>query len=408
MKERALHAISECRHLATMTEEPGRITRRFLTRPVHDVHAHLRDRMVALGMEVRVDAVGNLRGEWAPQNAGKRRLVLGSHIDTVPDAGAFDGVLGVVMALEWVRLAQQDLLPMAIEVIAFSEEEGVRFGVPFIGSRAVAGRFDPTLLALKDGNGISVGDAIRAFGLDPTTVDDARVHADALGFVEIHIEQGPTLEAESRSLAVVSRIVGQTRLSIEFGGQANHAGTTPMHMRRDALAGAAEWITVVEAFASRTEDLTATVGRVLIEPNAGNVIPGKARISLDVRHALDAEREKAVEELLTRGRVIADRRALGFECTRQMNEPAVPMDERLTTYLAHAVEAAGFPARTMASGAGHDAMVMATRLPAAILFLRSPGGISHHPAETVLEEDVEAALHVGRIFLARVASEAGS
>src|SRR5579862_6809036 len=198
MKERALHTISECRHLATMTEEPGRITRRFLTRPVHDVHAHLRDRMVALGMEVRVDAVGNLRGEWAPQNAGKRRLVLGSHIDTVPDAGAFDGVLGVVMALEWVRLAQQDLLPMAIEVIAFSEEEGVRFGVPFIGSRAVAGRFDPTLLALKDGNGISVGDAIRAFGLDPTTVDDARVHADALGFVEIHIEQGPTLEAESR------------------------------------------------------------------------------------------------------------------------------------------------------------------------------------------------------------------
>ena len=408
MNDRALHVISECRHLATMTEEPGRITRRFLTGPVHHVHAHLRRRMVALGMEVRVDAVGNLHGVWTPQNARERCLVLGSHIDTVPDAGAFDGVLGVVMALEWVRLAQEDLLPMAIEMIAFSEEEGVRFGVPFIGSRAVAGRFDPALLALKDSDGISVEDAIRAFGLDPGEIDDARVNADAVGFIEIHIEQGPILEAEGHSLAVVSRIVGQTRLSLEFAGQANHAGTTPMHMRRDALAAAAEWITAVEAFASRTDGLTATVGRVLVEPNAGNVIAGKARISLDVRHALDAERENAVEELLTRARAIADRRGLGLDCTRQMNEPAVPMDERLTAYLANAVEATGVPAHTMASGAGHDAMVMATRLPAAMLFLRTPAGISHHPAETVLEEDVEAALRAGRLFLARVAAEAGS
>lgn len=408
MRDRALHAISECRHLATMTEEPGRITRRFLTGPVHEVHVHLERRMVALGMEVRVDAVGNLRGVWTPQNAGKRRLVLGSHIDTVPDAGAFDGVLGVVMALEWVRLAQEILLPLTIEVIAFSEEEGVRFGVPFIGSRAVAGRFDPALLAIKDGNGVSVADAIRAFGLDPAKINDARVDADALGFVEIHIEQGPMLEADGRSLAVVSRIVGQTRLSLEFAGQANHAGTTPMHMRRDALAAAAEWITAVEALASRTDGLTATVGRVLVEPNAGNVIPGKTRISLDVRHALDAEREKAVEELNTRAHAIAGRRGLGLECTRQMNEPAVPMDERLTAYLATAVEATGLPVRTMASGAGHDAMVMATRLPTAMLFLRTPGGISHHPAEMVLEEDVEAALRVGRMFLARAAAEAGS
>lgn len=408
MRDRALHAISECRHLATMTEEPGRITRRFLTGPVHEVHVHLERRMVALGMEVRVDAVGNLRGVWTPQNAGKRRLVLGSHIDTVPDAGAFDGVLGVVMALEWVRLAQEILLPLTIEVIAFSEEEGVRFGVPFIGSRAVAGRFDPALLAIKDGNGVSVADAIRAFGLDPAKINDARVDADALGFVEIHIEQGPMLEADGRSLAVVSRIVGQTRLSLEFAGQANHAGTTPMHMRRDALAAAAEWITAVEALASRTDGLTATVGRVLVEPNAGNVIPGKTRISLDVRHALDAEREKSVEELNTRAHAIAGRRGLGLECTRQMNEPAVPMDERLTAYLATAVEATGLPVRTMASGAGHDAMVMATRLPTAMLFLRTPGGISHHPAEMVLEEDVEAALRVGRMFLARAAAEAGS
>ena len=407
MKDRALWAIAECQHLATMTEEPGRITRRFLTPPMHDVHVHLRRRMVALGMEVLVDAAGNLRGLWKPPNAGARRLVLGSHVDTVPDAGAYDGVLGVMLALEWVRQAQEAVLPLPIEVIAFSEEEGVRFGVPFIGSRAVAGRFDPALLALKDAGGISVEEAIRAFGLDPATMDDARVHPEALGFVEIHIEQGPILEAEGRNLGVVNGIVGQTRLSLEFGGQANHAGTTPMHLRRDGLAGAAEWIGTVEAFALRTAGLAATVGRIALEPNAANVIPGKARVSLDVRHALDRERETAVDELVAEAQSIAARRGLACEYRRQMNEPAVPMDERLTTYLVDAASAAGFPARIMSSGAGHDAMVMATRLPAAMLFLRTPSGISHHPAETVLEDDVEAALHTGRVFLARIADETG-
>ena len=408
MRERARHAIAECQLLAGITEEPGRITRRFLTPPMRDVHAHLRRRMVALGMEVHVDGAGNLRGVWKPERVGPRRLVLGSHVDTVPDAGAYDGVLGVMLALEWVRIAQEAALPLRIEVIAFSEEEGVRFGVPFLGSRAVAGRFDRALLGLKDANGITLEESIRAFGLDPAAIDEAHVDEDALGFVEIHIEQGPILESERLSLGVVNRIVGQTRLSLEFAGQANHAGTTPMHLRRDAMAGAAEWIGAVEGFASKTEGIAATVGRIVVEPNAANVIPGKARVSLDVRHALDAERESAVEILSAKARSIADRRGLTLNCTRQMNEPAVPMDERLTAYLVDAVEAAGFPGRTMASGAGHDAMVMATRLPAAMLFLRSPGGISHHPSETVLEEDVEAALQVGRKFLERLASEAGS
>jgi allantoate deiminase len=408
MRDRALHVISECLHLATMTEEPGRITRRFLSPPVHDVHAHLRRRMVALGMEVRVDAAGNLRGLWVPPNAGERRLVLGSHIDTVPDAGAYDGVVGVMLALEWVRLAQEDLLPLTIEVIAFSEEEGVRFGVPFIGSRAVAGRFDPALLALKDADGISLEKAIRCFGLDPGDIDEAAVHPDSLGFVEIHIEQGPVLESERCGLGVVSRIVGQTRLTLEFAGQANHAGTTPMSMRRDSLVGAAEWVLAVETFAALREGLAATVGRIGVEPGAANVIPGRARLSLDVRHARDAERESAVDELVSKAQTIAEKRGLTLACARQMNEPAVPMDERLTAYFVDAVEAAGFPARTMPSGAGHDAMVMATRLPAAMLFLRTPRGISHHPLEAVLEEDVEAALIVGRKFLARLASDAST
>jgi len=407
MSERALRAIEECRCIAAMTEEPGRITRRFLTPPVHAVHELLSGRMDALGMSVRVDAAGNLRGLWQPPSAGKQRLILGSHIDTVPDAGAFDGVLGVTLALEWVGLAQEFNLPLPIEVIAFSEEEGVRFGVPFLGSRAVAGRFDPALLALKDADGVTLDAAIRAFGLDPSRIGEAASGADALGMVEIHIEQGPVLEAEGLSVGAVTAIVGQTRKSLEFAGHANHAGTTPMRLRRDALAGAAEWIAAVETLALRTEGLIATVGKADVRPNAGNVIAEAVNASLDVRHANDTARHAAVEALVEQANAIAGRRGLALACKLQMDQPAVPMDERLTAYLAESIEAAGLPLRQMPSGAGHDTMVMAARMPTAMLFLRSPGGISHHPDEAVREEDVEDALKVGRKFLERVAAELG-
>jgi allantoate deiminase len=390
-----------------MTEEPGRITRRFLTPPTHEVHAHLRARMEAMGMSVHVDAAGNLRGLWQPANAAAQRLILGSHIDTVPDAGAFDGVLGVMLALEWVGVAQELNLPLAIEVIAFSEEEGVRYGLPYLGSRAVAGRFDASLLGMTDADDITVDAALRAFGLDPARIDEAALTNDAICFVEIHIEQGPLLEAEGLSVAAVTGIVGQTRLTLTFTGHANHAGTAPMHLRRDALAGTAEWISAVEALAQSTQGLAATVGRVTVEPNIGNVVAGLARASLDVRHAHDATRLAAVQELLDRASAIAARRGLTLERTGQLEQPAVPMDERLTALMGAAIEAAGYPLKTMPSGAGHDAIVMADKLPTAMLFLRSPGGISHHPAESVREEDLEAALHVGREFLLRLADNVG-
>lgn len=405
MKNRAARAIAECRRIAAMTEEPGRITRRFLTDPMHDVHALLRARMETLGLTVRVDAAGNLRGLWQPPDARGRRLLLGSHLDTVPDAGAFDGVLGITLALEWIELAQGLGLPLAIEIIAFSEEEGVRFGAPFLGSRAVAGRFAPALLALKDRDGVTVEDAIRSFGLDETRIAEAAIDQDVLGFVEMHIEQGPVLESENLNVAAVTAIAGQTRMSLEFTGHANHAGTTPMRMRRDALAAAAEWVIAVEATGRRTEGLTATVGKIEVQPNAGNVIPGLARLSLDVRHADDPIRRAAVEELLASARAVAKRRGLASNSTTQMDQPAVPMDERLTAFLADAIESAGLAVKRMPSGAGHDAMVMASRAPTAMLFLRSPGGISHHPSESVREEDVEAALRVGRKFLERLSAE---
>jgi allantoate deiminase len=405
MRERALRAIAECRRIAAMSEEPGRTTRRFLTPPMHEVHALLRSRMESLGMTVYLDAAGNLRGLWKPVNARGNRMLLGSHIDTVPDAGAFDGVLGVAMALELVEAAREVELPLPLEVIAFSEEEGVRFGVPFIGSRAVAGRFDPALLALKDAGDMTMEGAIRGFGLDPGGIAEAAVGDDVLGYFEIHIEQGPVLECEGLSVAVVTSIAGQSRFGLKFTGQANHAGTTPMHLRRDALAGAAEWISAVETLAKRTDSLVATVGRLELEPNAGNVIPGVASLSFEVRHAQDPVRKEVVEILLDQAKSIANRRNLALECERRLDQPAVPMDERLTAFLVEAIEASGLSAREMPSGAGHDAMVMAARVPAAMLFLRSPGGISHHPDESVREEDVETALHVGLKFLERMAAQ---
>jgi allantoate deiminase len=405
LQKRAQRAIAECRRIANMSEEPGRTTRRFLTPPVHEVHALLRNRMESLGMTVQTDAAGNLRGLWQPTGGHSKRLILGSHIDTVPNAGAFDGVLGVTLALEWLALAQELKLPLAIEIIAFSEEEGVRFAVPFLGSRAIAGRFDPALLALKDADGVTLEQAVRDFGLEPGRIGDAALDADVLAFVEMHIEQGPILESEGLSVAAVTGIVGQSRITLEFRGHANHSGTTPMHLRHDALAGAAEWISAVESEARNADGLIATVGKIEVEPNAANVIAGIARASLDVRHADDSSRKSAVESLLAKAQAIAGKRGLALEWTRQMDQPAVPMDERLTAYLIDAISASGLPERQINSGAGHDAMVMAARVPAAMLFLRSPGGISHHPDETVREEDVEAALNVGLKFLQRLAAE---
>ena len=399
MKERASRVIDTCRQIARMTEEPGRITRRFLTPPVRDVHALLSQRMRTLDMQVHVDAIGNLRGLWMPANADGKRLVLGSHIDTVPDAGAFDGVLGVVLALEWVATAREQNLRTPLEVIAFSEEEGVRFDVPFLGSRAVAGTFDPALLDLRDRDGLSVRDAITAFGLDPDAIGEARLAQDALGFVEVHIEQGPVLEAEQLSVAAVSAIVGQTRGVLRFHGEASHAGTTPINLRRDALAAAAEWISVVERTALNTPGLTATVGKIEVTPNAANVIAGRASVTLDCRHESDAARHTAVSELLNHATQIAQRRGIAVECDQQMNQASVPLDPNLTACMTQAVEYAGCSPRLMTSGAGHDAMVMASCIPAAMLFVRSPGGISHHPSESVRAEDVEAALHVGENFL---------
>ena len=400
MNELANRVLADCQVIAGMTEEPSRITRRFLTTPVHAVHAYLRARMEALGMQVRVDALGNLRGRWQPAKATEKALLLGSHIDTVPDAGAYDGVLGVALALAWIELAQDLSVNFPMEVVAFSEEEGVRFSVPFLGSRAVAGSFDPALLERKDESGKTLASAIRSFGLAPELWPEAAIEpAKYMAFVEIHMEQGPVLEAEDLPLSAVSAIVGQGRLTLCFTGQANHAGTTPMALRHDALGAAAEWIVQVESLAQRTEALVATVGRILVDPNAGNVVPGSVTASLDLRHADDSVRGACLKTLLDSAAHAAALRKVQLLVEVQMDQPAVAMDSAWTARIVAAMEATGFPARTMTSGAGHDAMILAQALPTTMLFLRTPSGISHHPTETVRAQDVEAALAVGRAFL---------
>lgn len=389
--------IAQCRLLAEATEEPGFITRTFLSPPMHQVHDHLRGWMEQAGMRVFADHAGNLRGVYPSdsreaQSAEAPRLFIGSHLDTVPHAGAFDGILGVVLGVALVERLNGRRLPFAIEVIGFSEEEGVRFGVPFIGSRAFIGDVDNELLA-------SIAEAITAFGLDPSRIGEARVSDNALGYIEFHIEQGPVLESLGLPLGVVHAIAGQSRFDVVFEGRENHAGTTPMNLRRDALAGAAEWIGAVEREARRVPGAVATVGRMNVSPGAGNVIPGSVATSLDVRHSDDHVRHDLVARLLRCAEQIAAGRCLKVSSEQRLDQPAVAMDPDLTQTMERAVESAGFQIHRMPSGAGHDAMIVARRMPAAMLFLRSPGGISHHPDETVLTGDVAAALDAGVRFL---------
>lgn len=385
--------------IARFTDEPRAITRTFLSEAARECHSYLSRWMQSIGMRVETDSAGNLRGIYGGTHSNAGRILIGSHLDTVLNAGAYDGVLGVVMGISLVESLCGERLPFLIEVVGFSEEEGVRFGVPFIGSRALAGTLDEKTLQITDASGISIEQSIRGFGLDPSRLDEARVASNARAYLEFHIEQGPVLESLGLPLALVDAVAGQSRARLTFYGTANHAGTTPMSLRRDALCGAAEWILLVEKFARATQGLVATVGKIEAAPGASNVIPGAVTLTLDVRHAIDPIRTQAFETLLHRGEEIARQRGLAFRSTALLDQNTVPMHPGLADRVEQAFKEAGVVLHRMLSGAGHDAMILAPHLPAAIIFLRSPGGISHHPAETVIEEDVALALSLGMRLL---------
>ncbi|ADV84234.1 allantoate amidohydrolase [Terriglobus saanensis] len=392
MSADAQRVMERCSALASVTDVAGETTRTFLSPAMARANAVVGEWMQAAGMSIRMDAAGNLRGH---RGEAAKTLVMASHLDTVPNAGAYDGILGVVMAIEVAEAMRETALPFSIEVIGFSEEEGVRFGVPFIGSRALVGTCDDVLLATKDADGVTVREAIAAYGLSCDALPEAMLQ-DAFAYLEFHIEQGPVLEAEGCALGVVEAIAGQSRYVLTFTGKANHAGTTPMKLRQDAMSAAAEWIVAAEALAQEKGGLVATVGSVSTIPGAGNVIAGEVRVTLDVRSAKDKVRREAVSALLAKAEACGLGRGVRVETKLRMDQTAVAMDASLTATLTKAV---GDDARRMISGAGHDAMIVAPHIPSAMLFLRSPGGLSHHPDESVLMDDVQAGLDAGVRFV---------
>jgi allantoate deiminase len=400
--------MNRCMVLGRCTEEPGRITRTYLRPPVRMAHALLTGWMEHAGLQVRRDAVGNLIGRLHGTHSAAAVFAVGSHIDSVPDAGRYDGVLGVLLgiaaaqALAWSGTA----CARTLDVIAFSEEEGIRFRTPFLGSRAVCGSFAPELLTRTDTNGITLAQAIRDFGLDPAQIPAAAYPPGQLvGYLEAHIEQGPQLEALDLSLGVVPAIMGQSRRWLRYTGHAGHAGTLPMDQRRDALVAAAACVQLVEQVGRAIPGLRATTGSLNVLPNAINVVPGAVRLGLDVRHAQDEQRVAAVEQIWAGAEQIAHERGLALTLEGGNDQSATHCDPHLTELLSTTLQAHGQRPERIVSGAGHDAVVMANRCPVALLFLRSPGGISHHPDESVRPQDVDAALRVMVDFLQQVLQE---
>jgi allantoate deiminase len=397
----AAAALAGCDVLAQCTEQKGQITRTFLSPAMEECHLPVRGWMEAAGMAVNVDRAGNLRGYYAglESNEDAPRLIIGSHLDTVPNAGRYDGILGVMLGIALVEALEGRRLDFGIEVIGFSDEEGVRYGLPFIGSRAVIGKLLPPHLARLDASGIALFAALDRYASAHPDVINAGLHAGTRGYLEFHIEQGPVLEHDGLALGVVKTIAGQSRATVTFRGRAGHAGTTPMFLRRDALAAAAEWLVAVESAAGAKPDLVATTGRISCEGGAANVIPGVVCCSLDVRDASDEMRHTAVQEFLATARSIAERRQIKLEHAIEYDQAAVQLDAALIALADRAVSDAGVSPRRMTSGAGHDAMIVASQIPAAMIFLRNPRGISHHPDEAVLVEDVALALRAGLHFL---------
>lgn len=385
--------------LATISEESGRLTRLYLT-PEHRRANHLvATWMRQAGMTVREDAVGNVIGRYEGERPGAPALMIGSHLDTVRDAGRFDGMLGVLTGIAVVAdlEARGRRLPFAVEVIGFGDEEGTRFQSTLIGSRALTGGLDPAILETRDAKGRTLAEAMRDFGLTPdmaALATAARRPDEVLAYVELHIEQGPVLEALDRPVGVVTAIAGATRFSVTVTGTAGHAGTVPMTLRRDALAAAAEMVLAVEELCSGRERLVGTVGRIEAMPGAVNVIPGKVRFTIDLRSDRDAVRAERADALRARLAAIADRRTVALDIEVLHDSGAVACDPGLMDQLAAAARAQGLDAPELPSGAGHDAMAVAPLCPIAMLFVRCERGISHNPAERITAADAEAGARV--------------
>jgi allantoate deiminase len=373
---------------AAFTDEPGRLTRLFLS----EAHRRAAAAFIAwcreAGLTARIDPAGNVVARYEGKRKGAPALMLGSHIDTVRDAGRYDGNYGALAALAVVQglSAADERLDHAIEIVAFGDEEGVRFRTTLTGSRALAGAYLEDALDQKDAAGIAMRDALKAFGGDPDKASSIRANHIAC-FVETHIEQGPVLEAEGLPVGIVTAINGATRLEVGVDGIAGHAGATPMNLRRDALTAAAEMALAIEARARRETDLVATIGRLEVWPGATNVIPGHVQFAIDVRAPDDERRAAALADIKARIDAIAEARGVGATVAKTHEANAFVCDPGVVAGLTRAVDQLGVQPRLLPSGAGHDTMVMGALCPAGMLFVRCKGGISHNPLESITVED---------------------
>ena len=402
MADHAQRLVRMLDELGRVTDEPGRLTRTFLSPAMERANLGVGGWMRQAGLTVREDDTGNLIGRLESAAPGAKTLLLGSHLDTVRNAGRFDGALGVLLPI--VALAELKrrgvTLPFHVEVLGFSEEEGVRFASAYLGSEGYTGRLKASTLALRDADGVSVGEALKKFnGGKFSLPKPAHRTSNLLGYVEVHIEQGPVLEAKKLAVGVVSAIAGQSRFKLTWTGKAGHAGTTPMALRRDALAGAAEFVLGVEAIARRTPGLVATVGALTVSPGAANVIPGQVVHTLDVRHSSDAVRRAALMQIGRLATQIARRRRLACAWQRTQDNGAVACSPALTAALARSVQVAQGKSLSLVSGAGHDGVVMSALTPVAMLFVRCRDGLSHHPDEYAAPKDLAVALKVVIDFL---------
>ena len=390
--------------LAEISEDPALLTRRYLTLE-HSRAADLVMRwMREAGMSTRLDAVGNVVGHFPGRRPGARRLILGSHLDTVRNAGKYDGALGVLLPIACLRALHQrgERLDYPVDVIAFGDEEGVRFQATLIGSLAVAGILDPATLDAVDEDGVHLHEAMREFGLDPHAVGEAAYSRDEVAaYVEVHIEQGPVLEAEDRPVGVVSSIAGAVRLRAEVTGRAGHAGTVPMTLRRDALAAASEAVIAIERACLEIPGTVGTVGVLRTLSGAVNVIPGAVEFTIDLRGESDDLRDRALQRVRAELAGIESRRGVHIDCVPTHETGASACSPWLMQRLGDAIEAQGLEVRTLPSGAGHDATAMAHLTDIGMLFVRCEDGISHHPAESMTEADADVAAQVLLRFLER-------
>jgi allantoate deiminase len=401
----AQRVLRNCDELAAITALEGGILRAYLTPEHARANARVASWMTAAGMTSWQDAAGNICGRYAAASADAPVLLLGSHLDTVPNAGKYDGTLGVLSAIEVIRsLSVLGVsLPFHVDVIGFADEEGVRFGATLLGSKAVAGLWDESLWERTDSAGISLREAMVSFGLDPAAIATAsRAGANLLGYWELHIEQGPVLEDQFSPLGVVTSIAGARRFQLTIDGMAGHAGTVPMHLRRDAMVTAARIILEVERIA-RQFNVVATVGQISANPGAVNVIAGQVQLSLDIRSSEDRLRDTALAELQYNVRRMCMTTPVSWSETH--SSPAVSCDLDFQHLFCAILDEHGHKPVSLSSGAGHDAMAMAAIGPVAMLFMRCEKGISHHPAEAVSAGDTQLALIVLRDALLQLAAD---